>query len=427
MERSPSQVLLKVFSGPHLGAEMLLADGRHSVGSDDACDLVLVDPLIKERHATLVVSGGNVTVEAAENESIVVDGQATNRTALKPFQFFTLGTTHLATGPARESWPTLAPPVSTSTPVAVPPAVGATTSTAAEPRPEAREKPSVQPTKPVVVGRRRRRGVAAALVALAAMIALFLALFPPGTASTAASPVSPTEHQPQVNQLLAEYSKSSELKSEVRGGVLTVSGYVPDSAVRRELTTRLAEISSSIRASVLETSALAESVGRVLKMNQLDLKAAAGGPGEVIVSGDVADASRWTRAKVTLAKDVPRVRQLTDRVNVKAPAQQQAAPTIPVNVTPAVVANDPPISSPPEPPTAEITAESAAPVAPGVTIPIRSVTVGQRRWIILESGQKVLEGGRLPGGPIVKSISADRVVLDHNGQQSTVLIGAGKP
>ena len=42
-----SGVLLRIFSGQHLGAEIELPDGEHVIGTDDSCDIILSDPSLQ--------------------------------------------------------------------------------------------------------------------------------------------------------------------------------------------------------------------------------------------------------------------------------------------------------------------------------------------------------------------------------------------
>lgn len=46
-------LVLYVFSGPHLGAEVELGPGRYLIGSDDSCDLILSGSSLAPRHAAL--------------------------------------------------------------------------------------------------------------------------------------------------------------------------------------------------------------------------------------------------------------------------------------------------------------------------------------------------------------------------------------
>ncbi len=48
-------IILKIFSGPHLGAEVPLTPGATTLGSSRSCDLVIQDSSVAERHLCLVV------------------------------------------------------------------------------------------------------------------------------------------------------------------------------------------------------------------------------------------------------------------------------------------------------------------------------------------------------------------------------------
>ncbi|MDR3045214.1 MAG: type III secretion system inner membrane ring subunit SctD [Desulfovibrio sp.] len=49
-------VLLRIFTGPHVGAEVVLPEGVHVVGTDDSCDIILSDASLAARHAALTVA-----------------------------------------------------------------------------------------------------------------------------------------------------------------------------------------------------------------------------------------------------------------------------------------------------------------------------------------------------------------------------------
>ena len=56
---NPGYLLLRIFSGPHMGAELVLPMGTYLVGGDDSCDIILQDSTLAPRHATLEVALGN--------------------------------------------------------------------------------------------------------------------------------------------------------------------------------------------------------------------------------------------------------------------------------------------------------------------------------------------------------------------------------
>lgn len=54
--------VLRIFSGLHLGAEIELIEGVYVIGTDDSCDLILSDSSLKARHAALRVSASGDAV-----------------------------------------------------------------------------------------------------------------------------------------------------------------------------------------------------------------------------------------------------------------------------------------------------------------------------------------------------------------------------
>lgn len=49
-------IVCRLFSGPHLGAELVLPAGRQVIGADDSCDVILQDGSVAPRHAVLDIS-----------------------------------------------------------------------------------------------------------------------------------------------------------------------------------------------------------------------------------------------------------------------------------------------------------------------------------------------------------------------------------
>ncbi len=101
-----SEVLLRIFSGQHLGAEIELPGGEHVIGTDDSCDIILSDPSLSGRHAALSVGDvqNTLTVHAEPLEgAIIIDGTEMDGTCdipqAHPFQ---LGTVFFAWAPASE-------------------------------------------------------------------------------------------------------------------------------------------------------------------------------------------------------------------------------------------------------------------------------------------------------------------------------------
>jgi len=97
---------LKVLSGPHLGAEVLLTGKQYLIGSDEDCDIVLSDASVYQRHVRLEKSSGEWTITVLEGAVLVGDEPlspgSTGR--LEAGKTFALGTTHIGMGPLDYDW-----------------------------------------------------------------------------------------------------------------------------------------------------------------------------------------------------------------------------------------------------------------------------------------------------------------------------------
>lgn len=96
-------ITFRIFSGPHLGAELVLPAGTHSVGSDDSCDIILHDSSLAARHIQLVVSGADA---AEDTEAPTSTDQ--NPAALE-VRLFSLDGPALVNGEALPEGASLAP------------------------------------------------------------------------------------------------------------------------------------------------------------------------------------------------------------------------------------------------------------------------------------------------------------------------------
>lgn len=110
----PSTIALRVFSGPHLGAELQLPYGSYVIGSEDSCDIIFVDANLLGRHAIMKIAPH--TEEGTETLSVVIsplDGELLVNDEIVGAQglgialctLFTLGSTSLAWNFVGEPWP----------------------------------------------------------------------------------------------------------------------------------------------------------------------------------------------------------------------------------------------------------------------------------------------------------------------------------
>lgn len=104
---------IRILSGLHAGAELVLPDEPTTLGRGEDCDLALDDAQLAERHIELTPVSGRLRLRLLDASSAAhVDGKAVEgEIALAPFQIVTIGGIHLAVAPAREEWPRLDTPI----------------------------------------------------------------------------------------------------------------------------------------------------------------------------------------------------------------------------------------------------------------------------------------------------------------------------
>ena len=102
--------ILKILTGPQEGAELELDAGiALRIGTDDSCDIVLVDAMAPAQARELVMEGDDVSVTAAAERIFAGDAALPvgEKTALPDYTILTIGSTRCAVGDADKPWPPL--------------------------------------------------------------------------------------------------------------------------------------------------------------------------------------------------------------------------------------------------------------------------------------------------------------------------------
>lgn len=102
-------IVCRLFSGPHLGAELVLPAGKQVIGSDDSCDIILQDGSVAPRHAVLDIDFGedgaaSVRVAPLDGEVLLENRPLPSEGALIPERIpFFFGLTSFAWAPPETS------------------------------------------------------------------------------------------------------------------------------------------------------------------------------------------------------------------------------------------------------------------------------------------------------------------------------------
>ncbi|MEZ5581693.1 MAG: FHA domain-containing protein [Candidatus Competibacteraceae bacterium] len=98
--------VLKLLSGPQLGAEVPLRNGDYLIGSDDDADVVLLDDSVAPHHARLTIHNGQLVV-TAQDQAVSIGNQSLKPGAQGEIPAGTvigLGTTYIGLGPEETDW-----------------------------------------------------------------------------------------------------------------------------------------------------------------------------------------------------------------------------------------------------------------------------------------------------------------------------------
>ncbi|MEO1524992.1 MAG: FHA domain-containing protein [Planctomycetota bacterium] len=411
------QALLKVFSGPHVGAEILLGEGAHSIGSGDSCDVILDDQLIDDHHATLMVAEGKTQLVAAPKSSVVIDGQRIDQSVLESFEFFTIGNTHLAVGPAGGSWPKMDFP---DYQLSQPESHGEDGEQSEESEPkddeasseEADDAEAEETVQPQFV----KATVMLSVLALLFLIAAFgNSIFPAAATQAAEKEISTKD----LAEIVTSLSPEAQIHFEQRDGYVFAKGFSLTKADQRKLETELTAAQPSLQTRIRNNESLVTATASVLRMHKLDLQVESGKAGEVIVLGETDDEAIWSKARKRITRDVP-LQALTDQVVVfeSIPANEAALPTA------ALETDSSPVPSP-----SDTVAKESSPlktprqlsVSP-IKLDVKTVSLGSLRVVTLRSGERLFVGGNIRGH-IVTAIEIDHLLLEKNGSVRTIPFG----
>lgn len=391
--------LLKIVEGPLKGAEVALVDGRRvSLGSDDACDIVVGDAALAAQACELDVSGTGVTV-------LTPDGAAT---ALKPFEVRTFGTTAFAVGPVDQPWGDLVypPPEAPDVPVPAPSEPSA--------EPEAAEPPPAE----AEAAPKRRHGCLGTLLVLLLLLVGALALLHCCRASIEARwpqvarfraevesavqgqwgrwfgrarPASvPVAKGPSLPELAAQHG----LALVETNGVRLLAGNVRRRTERLAIRALALADDPSVQFNLTDDETLRASADELLfVVTEGALKATAASNRVVTLAGYAPSAAKLERALRALAADVPGIERVeTKAVQVGGPA--------PAGTVAAEVAPDAPKGGRPR----------AGQERKRTVEPIAGILMHPYPCVVLRTGLRLAEGAQIGTATIVR-IEADRLIL----------------
>lgn len=469
MESAAAPLLLKVLSGPHVGAEVALSEGETIIGSGDQSDLILNDALVAPKHLRLEIKGTNARVQSLAEDALL-DGQPLNGQAkdMAHFQLLTLGGTHLMIGPRGGQWPAakslLLPHVGSR--VTAPEAPANAAASASKPGEKTEQSGKTKPL-PNTLSREpvspQKRRMHLALVALGLLILIGSLVLASRFQTSVEAPV-PIRAIEKVKAAISDLGFGERLNASESNGKITVQGYVETPADKARVTAALAGLrEDNINVRVFSQQQLVEDARNLLRALNVNVELSPAEPGILTARGIVPSRDVWTQALAHLKEDLSGLKSVrdgqvitpgeivdkaTELLDERGMAASQIRPEwtggvlvlrgitpehdavwngfrdrfvamigFPVEVRDEMRAPNP---------AAAVAAAAAAVAARAAVLTdnvIESITVDVLSWVVLKNGKRVFAGALLPNGCTVESIAPDSVTISDGVAKRVLHVG----
>lgn len=458
------KVLLKILSGPHLGAEILLREGEYVVGSDDHCDIVLNDIAMAPRHARLSLSGEGVHITPLEG-SFSMAGTEAEEEGL-PLDFFhpaVLGSTYFALGPAEEKWPAVVVP-ETLPGQGKEESPGTVQESAGGEEKEPGEHEDLEANSDYYGRLKSKITAKPAIFSGGVLFVIVLLLFFAWHFARTEEQKKPLPDQEKIARVQRELKSLNcpDLKAAPsENGAITITGYVQTREQEQKIIEAFKKSSYAISYAIKPMEKLADSARGVMEAHGLAVKVKSGGPGVIILKGYVTDQAGKDKAICAIREDLPAVSRIEDQTLSRDEMEADVSEVLEkfglkgkirvealkghILATGSLIASEtadwkqarealqqryedgPLIKETIEIKKPERSKSAAARNRTGLkldlTLPIKGVNLEPNKYITLEGGAKYFEGGRMENGWTIKSITSDHMVLSRDGREMIYYFG----
>ncbi len=308
-----SEHLLKILSGNHQGAEVVLGNETVVIGSGDDCDIILNDSMIELHHAEITFSKEAATIRPMDGQ-IYVDGKLLKEEnkQVADFQFITLGSTHIIFGPANEPWPNIT--------VNDAPLLEQSQDTSSSEKQEQQNVENIDTAEDAIVqkssiksGHTKRTwliGISTTFVfAFALSLLIFLSVF---------SDNEQIREEPNIQQLINNEIRSIGLSDTINvdynGQIYTVSGYTDTNSELSALRSSLPKISKTIKIKLYSEERIVSEMQDLMSNIPSNLRIECIKPGIFTISGYVYDKEKWEKIRQRILGDIPGIIDVQDEI-----------------------------------------------------------------------------------------------------------------
>ena len=422
--------VLKMFSGPSMGAEIALDAGRYLVGRDISNDLILNDRMVAPVHLQIRIAADGVHVKPLAMP-VYVDGKEipARETPLRDYQVVTLGTTHFALGPVDATWPV----------IGLPRILQVTSSENLAAGESAEESSRMRRQGRVLLA---RHPWLKWLLAGWGLLVLLLLLSTFGGSGGSDDPAVTRE---RLEAVIADTGLDGRVTiSRSSDGNFSISGYLDNEADRVRLERALAEQGIDVPVAIWNRYNLAESAQSILMAvgirNVTVWPDRGRTPGELVVSGYYDDAANWKRALAMLREDIPGISSIDDHAVSSVDSRAQALRELVVAhgleekvkvrvVDGTLIVEGDLLTEEDQRKWEALSGEyrkrflddpqffqKARKEKKKLYIPLRSISIGDDiSYIVTRDGRKYTEGAYIGEGFVLQRILSDRLLLERDG------------
>ena len=462
-------IALRTFSGPNLGAEVMLPSGTYIIGTDYSCDVVLSDSSMAPRHASLTAASPQPgqrprvhvkPLDAAiflEDEPIPESGRE-----IQPATPWFLGLTCLSWNTPHAPREEIVPRLSgrpTQTETAAP----------AKLRLAGKEQAAsssnfVGSEQPTRLSRQRRWLFRLALLLLLITSGSLIFEFRPG------SPDATEEQAATLRREIQQAGLNKVVVSSSENGHITVSGSVLDEKERSLIWSMARNLNCPVYVRVAVRDDLAQAVRMKLNSNGIFPEVTFPGRGDGMrIAAYIKNIQTENAVFASLDKDMPGLPHIEKRivyadqlkgliergldqariqnVNIVLGAgrveltgnsssgnheemqrvMQQIEDNLSIPLAYTIISQD---ASPGGGGSQTVQPLVSGGISPDMAasssgkftlegVRVTGVTMGAMRFISLGNGQRIFEGGMLPSGHVLENINLDSLVLSKNGRTTT--------
>ncbi len=437
MESTAKNRILKVLSGVHVGAEVVLSTTELVLGRDEKCDLVLDDVSLSDRHISLRIEGEQALLTLLDTARPIYIGEQkleSGEQTLEPFQLISIGTLFLAVGPVDAEWPAI--DLQLKQKMTMLPESEETSAVGEEDEDSAE-------ADPATTGRGSRL---IWFIATGVPILVLLIVFTAWFLTPETSVPTEEELESRVQQIADRYDAVVEVEKKSEDDT-HITGYIDTAGKRQDFLAELENSGIIADIDIVSTQQIANSLNLMLdnevnkdSVNQVEVFMVSGSPGDFILKGYVGDAGLWHDTLAKLEGHInyrnldDKVQTLDDRIkalkkmlaavkleNVEIKIGNQALLVLPATtgaepnerLTEVIkmfnrqFASRPPLTTP---------KDDASSDSSSLKLDIRGISFGDTPHIVMGNNQRYGEGSRMENGYEIKSITQEYILLQKGGK-----------